>query len=225
MQRLEPQSLAGSTLVLLLSEAANVIEPNADNRQTLEQVASGLDQPGVPRALRLRAALDLAGLYERTAQRERALQLLRKLVSTGATPPGAATLLDSLVSSTLVLLDDGIHSPTERLGAFRDVFRSGDYPPSVQTWKLRWESELEYRAAKGRCAKNARCEKREAARRDDSLAAIAAKTPPVTARLLARGVLTLGALEMSIDYHPGAGLKPLVRTDTLLLSLPMPATG
>jgi hypothetical protein len=221
----DTDSLARSELVLLLAETANVVDPNVDNQRTLEQVSQELSRAGVPDHLRLRAALQLAHLHQTKGQPERAIGLLREI--TRSSPelqlqsPGS--LLHLLSRARLVLLETEQQSPAERLLAFDRVFAEQTYPPSVSQWQRRWQAELSHQSAVIDCAKRWQCLKDATERRARVLQELESSSVPLQARLLARGVLPLGALEMSIDYEPNAGLRPMVHTEPAFVFLPPPA--
>lgn len=225
LQQAPQTSVETSDLVLLLAEAANVVEPNTDNSQTLAQLALGLLEPGVPAALRLRAALHRAHLLEAGGKPEQVEHVLREVLEASAprapdTP--LAGVLRLLTEARLVLRALPATDPKLALERFRSIFQKQPSPPSVVAWQRLWELELGYRASLGACGKNAQCKRGAELTRKRAQAEVRGTIPPVTARLSERGVLTLGALELTLDYHPGIGLVSVVRTDPALVFLPWP---
>jgi hypothetical protein len=127
-----------------------------------------------------------------------------------------------LVHARLLLLAAGAAEPQGSLERFREVFRDQALPPSVIAWQRLWEAELEARASLQACARDAACKRRVEAKRKATQAEVRGNIPAVTARLVERGVLTLGSLELTLDYHPARGLVAVVRTDPALIFLPWP---
>jgi len=220
LERTPEGSTLGGELVLLLAEAANVVEPNADNRRTLDQLASGLLKPGMPTSLRLTAGLLRAHVLEADGKVSEARALLTELAAGSAAE--TRSVLRVLVHARLLLLAAGEAEPQASLERFRAVFREQALPPSVIAWQRLWEAELEARANLHACARDAACRRRVEAKRKAAQAEVRSSIPTVTAELVERGVLTLGSLELTLDYHPARGLVAVVRTDPALIFLPWP---
>jgi hypothetical protein len=131
-------------------------------------------------------------------------------------------LLRVLMQARVVLQASAAADPHQVRDRFREVFREQALPPGVIAWQRLWEAELEGRASVRGCGRDAACKRRAETTRKTAQAEVRASMPPVTAALAERGVLTLGALELTIDYHPGRGLVAVVRTDPALIPLPWP---
>lgn len=220
----ESASMNGS-LVVLLAEAANLVESNPDNVRTLDQLAGSLLQAGVPDVLRLRAGLHRAHRLEAEGQVGESAKLLGELVESSAaaaTLDRSVLLLRLLLQARLVLQAPEGSEPEQVRDRFREVFRGQPLPPGVIAWQRLWEAELAARAALRACGRDVACKRRAETAQKSVQAEVRATMPPITAALAERGVLTLGALELSIDYHPGQGLVGVVRTDPALIALPWP---
>ncbi|HEY6722827.1 MAG TPA: hypothetical protein VI197_02315 [Polyangiaceae bacterium] len=225
LERAPESAPMNGTLVPLLAEAANLVEANDDNVRTLDQLASGLLQPGIPPALRLRAGLHRAHRLETNGQGAEAAALLAELVDNSAVAAAAdhsVLLLRVLMQARLVLQASPQSEPQQVRDRFREVFDEQALPPGIIAWQRLWDAELEARASLRACGRDVACKRRAEATRKAAQAEVRASLPPVTAALAERGVLTLGALELTIDYHPGRGLVAVVRTDPALISLPWP---
>lgn len=225
LERAPDSASMDGTLVLLLAEAANVVETNADNARTLEQLAKSLLQPGVPASLRLRAGLHRAHQLEASGAVAEAEALLNELAQNSATAAAAdrsLSLLRVLIQARLVLLSSSSSEAQVTLDRFREVFREQALPPGIVVWQRLWEAELEAHARVRPCGRDAGCKHRAETTRKTAQAQVLSGVPPVTTRLVERGILTLGALELTIDYHPGTGLVAVVRTDPALIFLPWP---
>lgn len=217
-------SLASSTLVLLLAEAATLIDPTPENRQALTQVTEQLSDPGVPVELRLRAALTRAALVEGSEGAASAARQLEQVLAAPAPPTTHDTGHELyLIARARHLLLSEPGDASQRLADFREIFGDRRYPPNIEVWRRSWELELEHRARAEACGKRAACVKQAAQQRDKLLASALATAPSVASRLHGKGALTLGELQMNIDYEPGAGLMAIVRTEPMLVFLPLPA--
>lgn len=227
LERAPAAASANGTLVLLLAEAATLVEANADNVRTLEQVTGGLLQPRVPASLRLRAGLHRAHQLASSGASSEAETVLSELVESSRVAAAAdrsVLVLRALVQARLALLALRSAKPREVLDRFREAFRELQLPPSVVAWQRLWDAELESRVLEESCGHDPACKRRAEAAGKAAQAKVRAAMPPVAVTLADRGVLTLGSLELTIDYHPGSGLVAVVHTDPALIFLPWPKT-
>lgn len=216
-------ALLSSELVLLLAEAANAIEPSADNQETLRQIAEGLNQPSVVDDLRWRALLHLVRAADRRGQSAEARSLLEKAIGSGpmaSRPP--ANAFELLARARLALTGLEADGPEKTRAALAQVFEGRNAPPSVVTWHRLWDNELTYRIEAAKCGRRQPCLKAAAAARRGHREAIAGALPSVAGQLMQRDVLTLGELEMTLDYRPATGVRAVVRTTPALVFLPWP---
>jgi len=178
--------------------------------------------------LRLRAGLHRAyqlGTSGKAADAEAVLTEIVEGSASAALEDRSVLVLRVLTQARLLLLRAAATEPRALVERFREVFREQVLPPSVVAWQRQWEAELEYRASVSVCARDVACKRRAETARQAAQAEVKASMPVVTAGLAERGVLTLGSLELTIDYHPGTGLVAVVRTDPGLVFLPWPGKG
>jgi hypothetical protein len=98
-----------------------------------------------------------------------------------------------------------LSTPAETLRAFEAAFQEASASASLLAWRDAWRDELsKKRPSKARKAELER------------------RMGPVQARIHARDLLTLGALELSLDYYPDLGVVPLVRAEPQLILVPFP---
>lgn len=221
--RIPDGSLLSSELVLLLAEAANVIEPSADNQETLRQIAEGLNQQSIVAELRWRALLHLVRVAEVRGKPAEAQALLEQAV--GSDPAASSTLaspFELLARARLVLSRVEANGAERTRSAFADVFNGKTLPPSVSVWQRLWDNELAYRTEAVRCGQRRPCLNTAGVSRRTRQEAVLRAVPSVAFSLSQRDVLTVGALEMTLDYRPETGVKAVVRTTPALVFLPWP---
>lgn len=206
MTQLAPQSITGSALVLLLAESQFALDATEANLRALEAVSRKLATPTLPSELSLRAVLDYSACLQKLGDRTQAARALEGvLTGLPARELARAPGLVALARARLALVAPEQTRPAERRRAFEAAFETEKLSSSLLGWRDAWRAKLAQKPPSP--AKKAEIERR---------------LGPVQARLAARDLLTLGALELSFDYYPKLGIVPLVRVDPQLLFVPFP---
>ena len=218
-----------STLVLTMAEAEAALDGSQEAYARLDQVAEQLGNLKLPVQLRLRVALDRAGVLERQAARQQAIELLATVASE-ANPSGTAEQIDLMVLARAYLiylraLEVPDAERDEYAAHLKDLVHevAGQVSVGVLVATQLWIRELDYLAAIAQCMRvrcaRARLEQRRPAPYDEVRKMVGTES----ARLAARGVLPLGAVTASLTYSPETGLRPSVVLQPVFLSVPIPA--
>jgi hypothetical protein len=224
LSAMDTRALESSELVLLLAEAATLVDPNEGNRRTLQQVSQELAEVKVPRRLAFRALLHRAHLLSEQAKSDAAAALLRDQVQHLTDLRGASALepIELLMRARLSLYETRSESPAVRLDQWRRVFGERDWPPSIDSWRRRWEAEFRFQGTLAGCQNRAACVQQARRTRASEMLTAQQQLGATSRRLADLGVVSLGSLEISIDYQPLAGLRAVVRSDPALIVLPHP---
>lgn len=223
----DPTSYERSSWLLLWAEASAHLEPSERSFNTLESLAGRLLSEEVPRALRYRAALDVAGLRARRQDFTGAASALESLVATapesGLLPRAEQELLIAAKAYLIVLraLSSQGAEFTDYAGKLealtRETNQKGAAPPTLRLWLTLWQRELAYLLRKQKCANNRYClqqaESVRGIKKSEAQGAVGLRT----AELLLRGVLTLGGVEIQFRYQSEGRLQPSVLMDAQFL--------
>ncbi len=222
-----------SHLVLTLAEAEAALRGRTTDYATLYQVATKLDDPGLPRATRLRLVLDRVGALARTGRRAEAITVLVPFAEPEI-GPGTATEIDlgAMARAYLVVLRAREAAGSERaeyatkLAGFAAQVE-GQVAVGVGLWHGLWLRELGALVASERCRGGAACLARVERVRPVPTSDVEAFVGAESARIVSRGTVPLGAVTASFTYSVARGLEPRVTLDPLLLAveLPPPAAG
>lgn len=229
-QNAELPSLERSRWLLLWAEAEHHLAPTERTQATLSALASKLTGNDVPLDLRLRAALNLAGLAARTSNWDGALESIRPVADI---PHGSVRTRQEqellIVATAYRAVLEAKKDPSqleqralELESLLRNVSAAAAASPALQAWMALWRGELESDRQAQKCGKNTGCLQR--ARRalgiDPTLLAKAVGAR--SAALLQRGVLAIGGVQVEFHYQTGR-LIPVVSVDASFLHTTMPA--
>ncbi len=224
-------SYARSRWVILWAEAEAHLEPSEKTFTIVNELAERLKGNDVPLDLRLRTALDVAGLKARQGDLAGAIEVLAPLVAN--TPRGSvATRLDQellIAASGYALILQALNTQGEErlkrideLGQLlNSVAKAAAAPPVLMMWMVLWKGELDALVAKSACAGNLACEQRASKARGIGTAQFEKVIGSRMAAMLRRGVLPVGGVELELRYR-GGRLLPQVDVDPALLLVHMP---
>jgi hypothetical protein len=227
VQYTDPSSFERSKWLLLWAEASAHLEPEPRASGTLEALAGRLLTEPVPPDLRLRAALDIAGLRARRQDFSGGVAVLDRVLAT--TPQSAAAsrlerelwvaatgyrvVLRGLASGGAELSESANQLDDLLVDANQDVA----FPPTLRLWLASWRGEVSHLLRMRMCADRRSCEQRAEAVRGLKKADLQLAVGVRTAELLARGVLVMGGVEIQFRYHPDGYVMPLLQMDSLFL--------
>lgn len=220
-----------SRWVILWAEAEAHLEPSPRSYGIVAELQQRLSTDQAPLDLRLRTAIDAAGLAARQGDLARAATLLTSLVE--KTSRGAVTNRqeqDLLVTATgyeqvLRALATKGEERKQHIGVLTQlidgVTRASAAPPAVLRWLNAWKADLERRVALETCNGDRGCERKLAALTPPTKAALDKELGPEMANLLRHGVLPVGGVELEFRYRSGS-LAPQVNVDPAFLLVHMP---
>ncbi len=225
--RTSPHSLVRAKTVLLMAEldAALTHSPRAES--VLAQVAAQLDSDATPPALRLQAGIDRAGALSRGGKTADAEKVLEKLLASGI-PKGSGDAHDlALVAKTYLVVLRARGAKGDELRKYADQLarkskKSVDVSSRVELWRDMWRRELVYQAKKQQCGALKVCLARAAKQRRIPPAEIESRIGPEPARILRSGTLTLGTLDIQLNFSRARGIEPQVSFSPRLLAVEMP---
>lgn len=224
-------SYARSRWVILWAEAEAHLEPSDKTHRIVTDLAERLNAADVPLDLRLRTALDVAGLKARQGDLVGAIEVLAPLVAN--TPRSAVTnRLDQelLIAASgyenvlRALTTDGEEQGKhiQALGQLADsVAQAAAAPPVLLMWLVLWKGELDAQAAKATCAGKGGCEQRALKLRGIGTQQLEKVVGARMATMLRRGVLPIGGVDLELRYR-GGRLAPHVEVDPAFLLVHMP---
>jgi hypothetical protein len=217
--------------VILWAEAEAHLEPSERSHGIVAELAKRLNSDQAPLDLRLRTAIDLAGLEARKGQYGPAAEALGTLVA--KTPRGAVTTRQEqelLVTATgyehvlRALATSGaerIKHVTALGELIASITRASAAPPALRHWLGSWKAELDRQAQKAACNGNRGCEYKALNSNVLSKAALDAQLGRQMANLMRRGVLPIGGVALEFRYRAGR-LAPQVDVDPAFLLVHMP---
>lgn len=220
-----------SRWVILWAEAEAHLEPSERSHGIVAELAQRLDSDRAPLDLRLRTALDAAGLKARKGELLAAADLLGPLVS--STPRGAVSTRQEqelLVAATgyehvLRALATTGDERTKHVAALDElmasVTRAAAAPPALREWLALWRAELERQIQKSACNGERGCELRAQKLNRISNGALDPRLGRQMANLMRRGVLPIGGVALEFRYR-GGRLAPQVDVDPAFLLVHMP---
>lgn len=220
-----------SRWVILWSEAEAHLEPGERSFGIVGELAKRLNNERAPLDLRLRTALDAAGIKARQGDVRAAADLLGPLVAD--IPRSAVSTReeqDLLVTATgyahvLRALAEVGESRVQQVNALgellQSVQRASAAPPAVVRWLGLWKTELDRLALVDACQGNKACETRVKPTPTPSKASLDKELGQQMANLLRRGVLPTGGVELEFRYRSGR-LAPQVKVDPAFLLVHMP---
>lgn len=224
-------SYARSRWVILWAEAEAHLEPSDKTYRIVTELAERLNSEQVPLDLRLRTALDVAGLKARQGDIQGAIEVLGPLVAN--TPRSAVTnrldqellIAASGYASVLrALASEGEEQRThiQALAQLVDnVAQAAAAPPVLLMWLVLWKGELDALVAKTTCAGKLACEQRAAKLRGIGTPQFEKVVGTRMAAMLRRGVLPIGGVDLELRYR-GGRLAPHVDVDPAFLLVHMP---
>lgn len=220
-----------SRWVVLWAEAEAHLEPGPRSEGIVTELASRLNSDQAPLDLRLRTAIDSAGLLARQGEFLRAAEALGPLVA--GIPRQAVSSRheqELLVTATgyehvLRALSTTGEEQGRHVGALDNllasVSRASAAPPALTVWLAAWRAELERHVRAGACGPNQECVKKAKAVNQLPKGALDSKLGPQMANLLRRGVLPIGGVALEFRYRAGR-LIPQVDVDPAFLLVHMP---
>jgi hypothetical protein len=214
------------------AEAEAHLLPGERSYATLRSICDKLVDPRVPLDLQLRARLDLAGLDARSGKVDQAIERLHEIVvSTPRSSVSNHNEQELLIAATgyLFILRALATEGAERSeyvkkleGLLLDVGRASAAPPTLQMWLVLWRAEFDkldkLAACKGRKACEARVRKTNPIKVDRLGDALGSRP----ARLLSRGVVPVGGVQVEFSYEGRGRLRPLVQISPQFLLLHVP---
>jgi len=218
-------------IVLTLAELGVALAPQSRDDGLLARVAEPLTPPDVPPTLRLRASLDLAAARSRDGRTAEAEALLDSVTagheSYLSVPSATRDLALAAQTYSLVLKARAASGAdrirfVQRLEALDEYTRAGGVSAAVELWRHMWIRELRYLAAAEKCAGGRRCLARAVETRRFSDAQIDAAVGAEAARLVRRGVLSLGTVGASFEFSGAAGLWPVVTLEPRFIAVEFP---
>lgn len=224
-------SYARSRWVILWAEAEALLDPSEKTYNIVNELGQRLKAPEVPLDLRLRTALDVAGLKARKGDFVAALEVLRPLVANTS-----RASINNRLDQELLIAASGYElvlralstEGDERAGhiaalgkLLESVAQASAAPPVLMMWLVLWKGELDALVAKGTCAANAACEQRALRSRGIGTAQFEKVIGPRMAAMLRSGVLPIGGVDLELRYR-GGRLLPQVDVDPAFLLVHMP---
>lgn len=226
----DPSSLDRSQLVLLMAETEVSLLKTDKTANVLRHVVEPLLNANVELVVKLQAAVDLAALNARAGKREEAINLLTQIV-TGAAPEqllGSERDLWTVAKAYLLIL-----RAEDATGAERRDYRKrlSEHlkasqlvaPASIQAWIRLWEEELQNLSEQETCAGQEPCVSRVAARSTFQRQQLDTSVGAEAARLMRKGTLGAGTLNLSFSFSGNGKLLPVVSLEPRLLVVPFPA--
>jgi hypothetical protein len=207
-----------SKWLFLWAEAEAHLAPSGRTFETLRRIAENLQAESAPLDLRLRAALDLAGLRARSGDYAGAAVVLSSALE-GLNKSSVNTLNEQelyIAASAYLWVVRGLNaSGAERNESAQklellllDVARANAAPPSLQMWMMMWRSEFDAAAALDACKEKRACRERIERQRGADFGKVAAALGPRVALLLKRGVLPVGGAQIELTYQGRGHLQP-----------------
>jgi hypothetical protein len=220
-----------SRWVVLWAEAEAHLEPGPRSEGIVSELANRLNTDQAPLDLRLRTAIDSAGLLARKGDFSKAAELLGPVVA--GTPRQAVSsrheqeLLVTAMGYEHVLraLSTSGEEQARHVAALDDliasVSRASAAPPALTVWLAAWRAELERHVQAAACGSNQDCVRKAKAKNPLVKGSLDAKLGPQMANLLRRGVLPIGGVALEFRYRAGR-LVPQVDVDPAFLLVHMP---
>jgi hypothetical protein len=224
-------SYARSRWVILWAEAEAHLEPSDKTYAIVNELAQRLKDKEVPLDLRLRTALDVAGLKGRQGDWTSAIDVLAPVVAD--TPRASVTTRmdqELLIAATgyeltlraLSTRGEEQAKHIEALGQLADsVAKAAAAPPVLMMWLVLWKGELDALAGKATCSGNVACEQRALKARGIGSVQFEKVVGPRMAAMLRHGVLPIGGVDLELRYR-GGKLMPQVDVDPAFLLVHMP---
>lgn len=226
----EADSLDRARLMLMLAESDAALQRSDKAFAVLEQVAKSLSGQGVPLELRLRAAIDYAGVRALSGKPEEGAQLLEQIVATAPITHPDAKALGLVASSYLFVLRARATGGSER-AEYRDKFVKlasepafGKVSSATELWRALWLKELDYLVESDRCGALRPCAERAKQKRAAPLPGLDEAAGPEVAKLIRRGALPTGTLNLTFAFG-ASGLEGLVQVSPALLVMDAPPSG
>lgn len=219
-----------SRWVILWAEAEAHLEPSERSYGIVAELAKRLSGKQAPLDLRLRTAIDAAGLLARQGDYAGAAAVLTPVVQN--TPRSSVSTRqeqDLLVAATgyehvlLGMASSGAQRAAEAgklTQLASSISQAAAAPPSIIRWFAAWAAELEYLAAIDACAGDRACEQ-NAKRPTLTKAALDKELGAQMANLLRHGVLPVGGIELEFRYRSGR-LFPQVNVEPAFLLVTVP---
>ncbi|MBI3204240.1 MAG: hypothetical protein HYZ29_22070 [Myxococcales bacterium] len=226
----EADSLDRARLMLMLAESDAALQRTDKTSAVLEQVAKSLTGEGVPLELRLRAAIDYAGVRALSGKPEEGAQLLEQVVAKVLITHPDAKALGLVASSYLFVLRARGTTGSER-AEYREKFVKlasepafGKVSSATELWRALWLKELDFLVESDRCGALRPCAERAKQKRAAPLAGLDEAAGPEVAKLIRRGALPTGTLNLTFSFG-ASGLEGLVQVSPALLIMDPPPSG
>lgn len=223
------EPLERARIVLLLAEGEVASAPTERNVALLQHAARTLLEGPAPIDLKLRAALDFAGLLARGDDLDKAKELMTQVVGTfGPQPPGSREadlmLLCRITLVSLLARTSGAEERKEYQQKLASVLDGvGDIPATVRLYHTLASKELVAWVESERCGRTAACKARAAQKHEVSAREIELALGAQSSKLLLRGALPAGTLNLAFNFSAQAGLDPVVRLEPRLLAIEIPS--
>lgn len=220
-----------SRWVILWAEADAHLQPSEQSFKIVQDLAERLKAPQVPLGVRLRMALNVAGIKARQGDFASGIALLEPIVA--ATPRAAVQTRQEqelLVTATgyeavLRALSTTGEERGQQIQVLQElldnVAKASAAPPALMMWLALWKGELDAIAAKHDCEGKVACQRKADALRGVRTPVFERVIGPRMAALLRRGVLPLGGVDLEFRYRSGK-LVPEVKIDPAFLLVHMP---
>jgi hypothetical protein len=221
-----------SRWLLLWAEAEQHLAPTDRSVGTLRALCDKLNKPDIPAELRLRAAINLAGLAAKQGQYNDAVELLKGVVQIPRSSVQTRQEQELLIAATgyhvvlqaLASPDTSEARANDLSQLLRNVTAAAAASPALAAWLALWRGELETAIALRACKGAATCEQRAKRARGVDRKLLAENIGKRSAALLELGVLAIGGVQVEFQYQHGR-LMPSVVLDSSFLTAHMPTIG
>ena len=222
----DSSSLANSKLVLLMAEARAVAIGGEKELDVLARISGQLVGPDLPPDIRLRAAIDRAGALSRAGKSAEAESVLEGVLGgEGFSPGSTENDLRAIAYGYLLVLRARAARGEDRAEYRKKLDgldeAAGELTASIRLWQELWLAEIDRLAVEERCGTMKVCRDR-AVRKPLSDAELTRRLGPVSAKVLKRGALAVGSLNLNFGFSSEEGLIPIVVFDPRLLAVELP---
>jgi len=228
LPELASDELERARLVLLLAESSVALEGNERSHQVLEQVSKPLTGEEVPLELRLRAAIDYAGMRSRAGEPNQGADLLERVVTNASVTQSDEKSLGLIAGSYLYVLRARAASKPAERADYRDKLAAMEHEPigqnmpdATRLWRALWLKQLDFLVDADRCQKRRPCLEKARRKLGDPGAVPDVFAGTEVAKLVRRGVLPGGSLSLTFAFG-NSGLEALVTVTPALLAVESP---
>jgi hypothetical protein len=226
---LAPDSLDRARILLTLAETDASLNQSSKAYTRLEQVAKPLLAAGVPLAIRLRAAIDVAGARARAGDSAGARAALTRVLQDMKASSGSDDERHlALVAESYSFALEAREKKKEERQKLRERFKligeeanAAGAPPAIHVWRELWLRELDFLIAEERCAGAPVCVARAEKARKLPAKDIDERAGAVAGELIRNGALATGTYFISFSFEPGH-VAPVVVLQPAFLAVETP---